>query len=131
MFQKLVSAFLLFIVVLLPTSALADEQFLVVLGSYAQRDIAIEELKQFSPRSKNAPLTIMVKPLDSGTVYRIIDDAANSYQQALELVNEWQQRGHESVWILPGKLPKNPKPIYPVDHQAAIADTKLNSAHQY
>ena len=116
MFQNLVSAFLLLIVVLLPTSALADEQFLVVLGSYAQRDIATEELKQFSPRSKNVPLTIMVTPLDSGTVYRIIDDAASSYQQALELVTEWQERGHESAWILPGELPKHTKPIYPVDH---------------
>ena len=77
------------------TSALAD--YGVVLGSYAQRDIAIRELRQLQPAP--TPLFIAVAQPAGGTYYRIMAGPYGLYGDASDAQALWQGRGLTDAWV--------------------------------
>ena len=88
----------------LPLSASAERQYLVVLGSFQERSVAVAEVRKFNAREADAKLAIVVKSLPGGQVYRIVEGPAE-IQQANVRLQRWQSLGITDAWLTPGTLP--------------------------
>ena len=102
---KFVSAFLLTVGVF-PLSGVANDQFLVVLGSYSQRDIAVLEYALFQAKQPESKLSIVVNTQSSGTLYRVVAGPESTYSDARLTLEAWQNLGEEGAWVMPGSLPE-------------------------
>ena len=85
-------------------AASADSQYLVVLGSYADRDIAVKEVGKFTRQLPESILTIVVKNTERGVFYRVVDGPL-SHPEAKDRQDRWQDLGLYDAWLITEALP--------------------------